>query len=155
MSSSCGQKEASAPASTSSAPNAVSPSTTTKSADIQAKRIRQVIFFTPSSDDLYQISLKEGEDNAQMAMVDEFEINATQFIKDPGLEGVQCTFSANTQISLVLKNGVNFTFKRDLEKNLCGAIFHDGVQEPKVVVGARLFVEYQQIAKSFFVDGAK
>lgn len=155
MSSSCGQKEASAPASTSPAASAVSPSTTTESTDTQAKRIRQVIFFTPSSDDLYQISLKEGEDNAQMAMVDEFEINATEFIKDPGLEGVQSTFSDNPQITLVLKNGVNFTFKRDLEKNLCGAIFHDGVQEPKVIVGARLFVEYQQIAKSFFVDGAK
>lgn len=155
MSSSCGQKDASAPGSTTSAPSATTPAAAPETSEPQARRMRQVIFFTPSSDDLYQISLKEGEDNAQMAMVDEFEINATEFIRDPGLEGVQTTFSDKPQITLVLKNGVNFSFKRDLEKNLCGAIFHDGVQEPKVVVGARLFVEYQQIAKSFFEEGVK
>lgn len=155
MSSSCGQKDTNAPASTTIAPNTNAPASSTETAEPKARRIRQVIFFTPSSDDLYQISLKEGEDNVQTALIDEFEINATEFIKDPGIEGVQTTFSDKPQITLVLKNGVNFSFTRDLDKNICGAIFHDGVQEPKVVVGARLFIEYQKIAKSFFVEDVK
>jgi hypothetical protein len=155
MSSSCGQKDTNTSAPTTTAPSTGAPSSSTETTEPKARRIRQVIFFTPSSDDLYQISLKEGEDNVQTALIDEFEINATEFIKDPGIEGVQTTFSDKPQITLVLKNGVNFSFTRDLDKNLCGAIFHDGVQEPKVVVGARLFVEYQKIAKSFFVEDVK
>lgn len=114
------------------------------------KEMRQVIFYTPSTDELYEISVRDGEENATMSLVDEFEAYAQEFSTSHGLVNLSTSFVTDKIVVIKLKDGREFKVERDLEDNVCGAIFNNGEKEPLIVKGMRLPLEYNKLAREFF-----
>ncbi|MEZ4799893.1 MAG: hypothetical protein R2809_09005 [Flavobacteriales bacterium] len=114
------------------------------------KEMRQVIFFTPSTDELYEISVRDGEENATMSVIDEFETNAQEFANSNGISNLSTSFVTDKIVVVKLKDGREFRVERDMDSNLCGAIFNNGEKEPLIVKGVRLPLEYSKLAHEFF-----
>lgn len=122
---------------------------------VSQSALREVIFYTPSTDELYQLSLTEGDENGTMSVVDDFEFYAHEFLNNSGISGLQGSFTTDKLVIIRLKDGREFKVERDMETNVCGAIFNDGVKDPLIVSGIRLDLEYRKLASEFFENSSQ
>lgn len=112
-------------------------------------RNKQVVFFTPSSTELAETIEQTGDVEGTMSGIDDFENNVEKFMDSTGIPGLEVRITDTPEIRLTMENGEVFTLKRDKD-NVYGAIFFDGVQQPKVTKGLYLDFEYRDLAHDYF-----
>jgi len=111
--------------------------------------IREVIFFTMSSEEMYNLTLESGDESA-FAEVDEFDLYAQMFSEGHNLTGINVRTTDMKEISLGWGNGKEFRLRRDFDKNKIGIILYDGKREPKVIRGILTDQQIKSEVRKYF-----
>lgn len=111
--------------------------------------IREVILYTMSTDEMVLISEEQGDEGGLLSVVDDFDFYGGQFQQNPGIPGLEVRFTDEKEV-VVKYSGKELKVVRDKESDVCGAIFNDGIREPKVVKGVMTDDEYREVARAFF-----
>lgn len=114
-----------------------------------AGKVKEVLFFSPTSEELVAITANENDDT-QRIQIENFEMNANKFIEATPFEGYNFRFYEMSEIVLPMPDGKMFRLVRDTPDLLCGVLFYDGVKEPKVLRGNLKAADYQREAKNYF-----
>jgi hypothetical protein len=114
-----------------------------------AGKVKEVLFFSPTSEELVAITANENDDT-QRIQIENFELNANKFIEATPFEGYNYRFYEMSEIVLPLPDGKMFRLVRNTPDLLCGVLFYDGVKEPKVLRGDLKASDYQREAKNYF-----
>lgn len=114
-----------------------------------AGKVKEILFFSPTSEELVAITANE-DDDTQRIQIENFEMNANKFIEATPFEGYNYRFYEMSEIVLPLPDGKMFRLVRDTPDLLCGVLFYDGVKEPKVLRGDLKATDYQREAKNYF-----
>ena len=112
-------------------------------------KVKEVLFFSPTSEELVAITANENDDTQRM-QIENFEMNANKFIEATPFEGYNYRFYEMSEIVLPMPDGKLFRLVRDTPDLLCGVLFYDGVKEPKVLRGNLKAADYQREAKNYF-----
>jgi len=112
-------------------------------------KVKEVLFFSPTSEELVAITANENDDTQRM-QIDNFELNANQFIESTPFEGYNYRFYEMSEIVLPMPNGELFRLQRNTQDLLCGVILYDGIKAPKVLKGNLKSTDYQKEAKAYF-----
>ena len=112
-------------------------------------KVKEVLFFSPTSEELVAITANENDDTQRM-QIDNFELNANQFIESTPFEGYNYRFYEMSEIVLPMPNGELFRLQRNTQDLLCGVILYDGIKAPKVLNGNLKSTDYQKEAKAYF-----
>jgi hypothetical protein len=112
-------------------------------------KVKEVLFFSPTSEELVAITANENDDTQRM-QIDNFELNANQFIESTPFEGYNFRFYEMSEIVLPMPNGELFRLQRNTQDLLCGVILYDGIKAPKVLKGNLKSTDYQKEAKAYF-----
>lgn len=114
-----------------------------------AGKVKEVLFFSPTSEELVAITANENDDT-QRIQIENFEMNSNKFIESTPFEGYNYRFYEMSEIVLPLPDGKLFRLVRNAPDLLCGVILYDGVKEPKVLSGKLKSADYQREAKVYF-----
>jgi hypothetical protein len=130
------------------AANPSAPAAAQESAPAKEPGFRQVIFLTLSSEEMYEISLKEGE--GALSVIDEFDMASQMFTDDPTVAGVTTQTTDAREVVLPWGDNQKFVFKREKDELKVGAILYDAVHEPKLIPGLKPVQVYREEAKIYF-----
>ena len=111
--------------------------------------VKEVIFFSPTSEELVAITANENDDT-QRILIENFEFNSNKFIESTPFEGYNYRFYEMREIVLPMPEGKMFRLVRNKPELLCGVILYDGIKEPKVLKGDLKGADYQREAKLYF-----
>jgi hypothetical protein len=114
-----------------------------------SNRIKEVIFYTISTDELAAIAESQGEESPDIVMVDEFDAVANEFMESSGMAGLEIRI-VDTKKFMVPFGNQQMMVERNSTDNKFGVVFNDGVQAPKVIKGLRSIDEYRKVAAEFF-----
>lgn len=114
-------------------------------------REKEVIFYTMSSDEIVAYIERTGDDGGVVSIIDDFDLSAGEFQQNPGLPDVTVRFTDAREV-VVPYGGKMIKIMRDDQTNLCGAIFTDGIKEPRVLKGVNDVEVYRKVAREFFND---
>jgi hypothetical protein len=114
-----------------------------------SNRIKEVIFYTISTDELAAIAESQGEESPDIVMVDEFDAMANEFTESSGIAGLEIKV-VDTKKFMVPFGNQQLMIERNSTDNKFGVVFNDGVQAPKVIKGLRSVDEYRRVAAEFF-----
>jgi hypothetical protein len=112
-------------------------------------KVKEVLFFSPTTEELVAITANENDDTQRM-QIENFEMNANKFIEATPFEGYNYRFYEMSEIVLPMPDGKMFRLVRNTPDLLCGVLFYDGVKEPKVLKGNLKSTDYQREAKAYF-----
>ena len=112
-------------------------------------KVKEILFFSPTTEELIAITANENDDTQRM-QIEKFELNANKFIEATSFEGYNYRFYEMSEIVLPMPDGKLFRLVRDTPDLLCGVLFYDGVKEPKVLKGDLKSTDYQREAKAYF-----
>ncbi len=128
---------------------ASSPSEPAKAVFQYSGKVKEILFFSPTTEELVAITANENDDTQRM-QIEKFEMNANKFIEATSFEGYNYRFYEMSEIVLPMPEGKLFRLVRDTPDLLCGVLFYDGVKEPKVLKGDLKSTDYQREAKTYF-----
>jgi hypothetical protein len=128
---------------------ASSPSEPAKPVFQYSGKVKEILFFSPTTEELVAITANENDDTQRM-QIEKFEMNANKFIEATSFEGYNYRFYEMSEIVLPMPEGKLFRLVRDTPDLLCGVLFYDGVKEPKVLKGDLKSTDYQREAKAYF-----
>ena len=114
-----------------------------------ASRVKEVIFYTISTDELAAIAESQGEESPDIVMVDEFDAITNEFMESSGIAGLEIRV-IDTKKFMVPFGSQQLMIERNSTDNKFGVVFNDGVQAPKVIKGLRSVDEYRKVAAEFF-----
>lgn len=114
-----------------------------------AGKVKEILFFSPTSEELVAITANENDDT-QRIQIENFELNANKFIEATPFEGYNYRFYEMSEIVLPMPDGKMFRLVRNTPDLLCGVLFYDGVKEPKVLRGDLKASDYQREARNYF-----
>lgn len=109
---------------------------------------RKVVFLTLSSEEMYELSLKEGE--GALGLVDAFDEAASSFASDPGLPGVVAETSDVRELSIPWGDNQKLEYRRAGGTDEFAVVFYDGVHEPLIIRGVKTADYYRAEARRYF-----